>query len=175
MERGEEIKSSYKKADQDIAEGHDLYYIERDGEAFWDFDDIELGLARLDLIVSNIDVKFQNQEAEELEFSEAEKKTLNKPFKLQSESSMKYGVYVKNKKGEIKMIEFGDDNSEFPNINPEWKPKYWLKFREPKLTASQASVKEFSFITEWDWSESLFEDEENIYLQNPDLRNKRFS
>ena len=181
MERGEEVKDSYKKVDQDIAEGHDLYYIERDGEAFWDFDDIELGLAKLDLITANIDAKFQNQEAEELEFSEIEKKTLNKPFKFLSESSKKFGVYVKNDKGNIIMVKFGDANKEsgqkdISNIDPKYKPKYWShKFWEPKPVVSMASAEELLLSDEdgleWDWNDSSFEDEDIIYFQNPDLKN----
>jgi hypothetical protein len=89
MVRGGAVKDSYKKADQDVAHGHDLYYLEREGEAFWEFQDIEFDLAKLDLIYAGIQVWDQDQEAEDLEFSDAEKKTLNKPFRLPSGSNKK--------------------------------------------------------------------------------------
>ena len=70
------------------------------------------------------------------------KAPLNKPFRLPSGSKKKFGVYVKNDKGNIVKVTFGDpnmsikrDNSErrksyrarhgCDNPGPKWKANYW--------------------------------------------------
>lgn len=192
MVRGGSVKDSYKKADQDVAEGHDLYYLEREGEAFWEFENIEFDLAKLDLIYAGIEVWDQDQEAEDLEFSEAEKKTLNKPFRLPSGSNKKFGVYVKNDKGNVVVVKFGDPNMEIKrddparrksyrarhqcdtNVGPKWKANYWsCKFWSSKPVSSLASVEEFLLSDddglEWDWDESTFVSQEDLFVENPDL------
>lgn len=192
MLRGGSVKDSYRKADQDVAEGHDLYYLERDGEAFWDFEDIEFDLAKLDLIYAGIDVEDQDQEAEDLELSDAEKKTLNKPFRLPSGSNKKFGVYVKNDKGNTAVVKFGDPNMEIKrddparrknfrarhqcdtNVGPKWKARYWsCKFWSSKPVSSLASAEEFLLSDDdgldWDWDESSFLNQDDLILENPDL------
>jgi hypothetical protein len=84
----------------------------------------------------------------EIDFSEqlkADKKgkaPLNKPFRLPSGSKKKFGVYVKNDKGNIVKVTFGDPNMSIKRDNPErrkayrsrhgcdnpgpkWKANYW--------------------------------------------------
>jgi len=84
----------------------------------------------------------------EIDFSSslAEKKKgkapLNKPFRLPSGSKKKFGVYVKNDKGNIVKVTFGDPNMSIKRDNPErrkayrarhgcsspgpkWKANYW--------------------------------------------------
>jgi len=85
----------------------------------------------------------------EIDFSSsfsAEKKKgkapLNKPFRLPSGSKKKFGVYVKNDKGNTVMVKFGDPNMSIKRDNPErrkayrarhgcsnpgpkWKANYW--------------------------------------------------
>jgi len=70
------------------------------------------------------------------------KAPLNKPFRLPSGSKKKFGVYVKNDKGNIVMVKFGDPNMSIKRDNPErrkayrarhgcsnpgpkWKANYW--------------------------------------------------
>lgn len=83
------------------------------------------------------------QAAIELTYSEAEKKTLNKPFRLPSGSKKKFGVYVKKPNGNVVVVKFGDPNMEIKRDNPErrksfrarhhcdtnpgpkWKARYW--------------------------------------------------
>ena len=83
------------------------------------------------------------QAAIEATYSEAETKTLNKPFRLPSGSKKKFGVYVKNLKGNVVMVKFGDPNMEIKrddpdnrksfrarhhcdtNPGPKWKARYW--------------------------------------------------
>jgi hypothetical protein len=78
----------------------------------------------------------------EIEVSAAEK-VLNKPFRLPSGSKKKFGVYVKNDKGNVVTVKFGDPNMEIKrddpdrrkayrsrhgcdvNPGPKWKANYW--------------------------------------------------
>jgi 8-oxo-dGTP pyrophosphatase MutT (NUDIX family) len=83
-----------------------------------------------------------------------EKKPLNKPFRLPPGSKKKFGVYVKNDKGNIVKVQFGDPNMEIKRDDPErlksfrarhgcndtgpkWKAKYWsCKFWEKGISVS---------------------------------------
>ena len=73
---------------------------------------------------------------------EKKKKALNKPFRLPKGSKKKFGVYVKNDKGNVVMVKFGDPNMEIKrddperrknfrarhncdNAGPKWKARYW--------------------------------------------------
>jgi hypothetical protein len=119
MTRGGKVKKSYKAADKDVSKGSEEYYLEKEGEAFFDFEDIDFHLAKIDLVKAGIDVWDQDQEAEELEYSEAEKKTLNKPFRLKGEKK-KFGVYVKSPKtGNVIVVKFGDPNMEIKRDDPD--------------------------------------------------------
>lgn len=68
--------------------------------------------------------------------------TLEKPFRLESGSNKKFGVYVKNDKGNIVKVTFGDPNMEIrrdddearknfrarhncSDPGPKWKARYW--------------------------------------------------
>jgi len=72
------------------------------------------------------------------------KAPLNKPFRLPSGSKKKFGVYVKNDKGNVVMVKFGDPNMSIKRDNParrkayrsrhgcdtgrrgpKWKANYW--------------------------------------------------
>ncbi len=90
------------------------------------------------------------------------KAPLNKPFRLPSGSKKKFGVYVKNDKGNIVKVTFGDpnmsikrDNSErrksyrarhgCDNPGPKWKANYWsckMWSSKPvsKITGSEEEV-----------------------------------
>jgi hypothetical protein len=104
----------------------------------------------------------------EIDFSSslAEKKKskapLNKPFRLPSGSKKKFGVYVKNDKGNIVKVTFGDPNMSIKRDNPErrkayrarhgcdnpgpkWKANYWsckMWSAKPvsKITANEDEV-----------------------------------
>jgi hypothetical protein len=74
--------------------------------------------------------------------ADKEKKTLNKPFRT-SDGPKKFSVYVKNEKGNVVKVNFGDPNMEIKRDNParrksfrarhgcdknpgpKWKAKYW--------------------------------------------------
>ena len=70
------------------------------------------------------------------------KVSLNDPFRMPSGSKSKFGVYVKNEKGNVVKVTFGDPNMESKrddparrksfrarhgcdNPGPKWKAKYW--------------------------------------------------
>jgi hypothetical protein len=109
----------------------------------------------------------------------AEKKTLNKPFRTPG-GPKKFGVYVKNKNGNIVLVRFGDKSMEIRRDNPErrksfrarhkcdekkdkTKPSYWsCKMWSSKPVSSIASVNE-----EWD-GESMA-DQEEFLKDNPSL------
>jgi hypothetical protein len=73
---------------------------------------------------------------------QGKKVTLNDPFRLPSGSNRKFGVYVKNDKGNVVKVTFGDPNMEIKrddpgrrasfrarhncdNPGPKWKARYW--------------------------------------------------
>jgi hypothetical protein len=49
---------------------------------------------------------------------QGKKVTLNKPFRLSGENK-KFGVYVKNDKGNVVIVKFGDPNMEIKRDDPE--------------------------------------------------------
>jgi hypothetical protein len=125
------------------------------------------------------------QAAIELTYTEAEKKTLNKPFRLPSGSKKKFGVYVKNPKGNVVMVKFGDPNMEIKrddpdrrknfrarhqcdsNPGPKWKARYW-SCRMWEGGKSVTQVTKGSVIETSEASEELF-DLADLLNQNPNL------
>lgn len=90
-----------------------------------------------------VHVKEESDDDELTESAEyqGKKVTLNKPFRTSGESK-KFGVYVKNDKGNVVLVRFGDpdmkikrDNDEArksfrarhncDNPGPKWKARYW--------------------------------------------------
>lgn len=119
------------------------------------------------------------QAAIELTYTEAEKKTLNKPFRLPSGSKKKFGVYVKKPNGNVVVVKFGDPNMEIKRDNPErrksfrarhhcdtnpgpkWKARYWScrmwqgGKSVTQVTKSSASIEEIVEIEDLHDSEEL--------------------
>jgi hypothetical protein len=109
-----------------------------------------------------------NNYLEEIQLKEEEetKKPLNKPFRLPSGSKKKFGVYVKNDKGNVVKVTFGDPNLEIKrddpkrlksfrarhgcdNPGPKWKAKYWsCKFWEKGISVTQLLNKEETSVSE---------------------------
>lgn len=121
----------------------------------------------------NISVNFSNEIR-----AAKDKKTLNKPFRT-SKGPKKFSVYVKNEKGNIVKVNFGDPNMEIKrddparrksfrarhkcdtNPGPRWKAKYWsCKFWETKKGVSDYLTKGsiHDVIHQWDgitlWEEA---------------------
>lgn len=86
----------------------------------------------------------------EINFSLAEKSKapLNKPFRLPSGSKKKFGVYVKNDKGNIVKVTFGDPNMSIKRDNPERRKAYRARHGcdnpGPKYKANYWSCKNWS-------------------------------
>jgi hypothetical protein len=117
----------------------------------------------------------------ELTYTEAEKKTLNKPFRLPSGSKKKFGVYVKNPKGNVVMVKFGDPNMEIKrddpdrrknfrarhqcdsNPGPKWKARYW----SCRMWEGGKSVTQ---VTKGSLEEDLYE-QQMLMQENPELNN----
>ena len=158
MMRGEKVKDSYKAADGDIAKGSEAFDHNHD---YYDFEDLELQLANINLVEAGVSFDEMNIFNEDIDYTEAEKKTLNKPFRLPSGSNKKFGVYVKNDKGNTVMVKFGDPNMEIKrddperrknfrarhqcdtNVGPKWKARYWAcKTWERGKTVSEVTGSE---------------------------------
>lgn len=193
MQAGGKVKQSYRAADQDLASGEELYYEQKPEDCFWEFDSIDFDLARIDLLKANVDLDEEGDiDLFDIEYSEAEKKTLNKPFRLPSGSNKKFGVYVKNDKGNTVMVKFGDPNMEIrrddpdrrknfrarhqcdTNVGPKWKARYWsCRFWSKKPVSSMAS-EDFLLSDDdgmdWDWDDSSFVELEEVLALNEELK-----
>lgn len=108
-----------------------------------------------------------------------EKKTLNKPFRTPS-GPKKFGVYVKNDKGNVVLVRFGDPKMEIKrddperrksfrarhncdNPGPKWKAKYWsCRFWSKKPVSSMAS--------DDDWDGDTFSDHASLLRTDPSLK-----
>ena len=131
MMRGGKVKDSYRKADQDVARAseEELFNLPDvfnqwspgDFSEAKDISNVEFALARIDLLGAGATTtEMLEGDASEDFISEAkEKKTLNKPFRLPSGSKKKFGVYVKNDKGNVVKVTFGDPNMEIKRDDPE--------------------------------------------------------
>jgi hypothetical protein len=125
------------------------------------------------------------QAAIEKTYTDAEKKTLNKPFRLPSGSKKKFGVYVKNPKGNVVMVKFGDPNMEIKrddpnrrksfrarhqcdsNPGPKWKARYW-SCRMWEGGKSVTQVTKGSLAQDMMDMEDMY-DQQNLLMENPNL------
>ena len=85
-----------------------------------------------------------------IEYAEEKRvrKALNKPFRLPKGSNKKFGVYVKNDKGNVVVVKFGDPNMEIKRDNPERRKAYRARHNcanpGPKWKANYWSCKMWS-------------------------------
>jgi hypothetical protein len=115
--------------------------------------------------------------------TEAERKTLGKPFRTPN-GPKKFSVYVKNQKGNVVKVNFGDPKKRIKRQDsgsrrgfrarhncqdpgPRWKARYWsCRFwSRPSVTKL---LKE-SFSGEYTWDGRTFVRESWLYRQNPRL------
>ena len=193
MVRGGKVKESYRAADGDIARGSEDYYNESIEEAYTDYSDVEFALAKIDLLKVNATEEEMNQNIDDIDYSEAEKKTLNKPFRLPSGSKKKFGVYVKNPKGNVVMVKFGDPNMEIKRDDPDrrrnfrarhqcdtnpgpkhkaryWSCRFWSKKPVSKMTSSEAVAwDDEEILSEWSWDDANFADQQDLLNSLPFL------
>ena len=121
------------------------------------------------------------------ELSEAETKTLNKPFRLPKGSNKKFAVYVKKPEtGNIIKVKFGDPNMEIKRDDPDrrrsfrarhkcdtakdkttpryWSCKMWSKKPVNKSVSSEAvEWDDEEILSQWCWDESaIIQNEEHF-------------
>ena len=111
--------------------------------------------------------------------AEKEKKTLNKPFRT-PKGPKKFSVYVKNEKGNIVKVNFGDPNMEIKrddparrksfrarhncdNPGPKWKARYW------SCRQWRAGKKVEGSHPGYDWDGETIFDHEELLAINPKL------
>ena len=176
MVRGDKVKDSYRQADQDIAKASEEEVANLTVECIYDeYFDVELALAKIDLLSAGISTSeiLNYSEAEDWDSeSEAEKKTLNKPFRLPSGSKKKFGVYVKNDKGNVVKVTFGDPNMEIKRDDPESRKSFRARHQcdtnpGPKYKARYWSCRM------WEKGKSVtsLTKGEELIQQNPSLAN----
>ena len=176
MLRGGKVKDSYRQADQDIAKASEEEVANLTVECIYDeYADVELALAKIDLLSAGISTSeiLNYSEAEDWDSeSEAEKKTLNKPFRLPSGSKKKFGVYVKNDKGNVVKVTFGDPNMEIKRDDPESRKSFRARHQcdtnpGPKYKARYWSCRM------WEKGKSVtsLTKGEELIQQNPSLAN----
>ena len=177
MVRGGKVKKSYRAADQDVAKASEEEIQNLTVESiFDDYSKIELALAKIDLLASKIsDVEIlEYSEAEDWDCeTEAEKKTLNKPFRLPSGSKKKFGVYVKNDKGNVVKVTFGDPNMEIKRDDPARRKSFRARHQcdtnpGPKYKARYWSCKQWRAGKKVEGSEEL-ESDASLLLIEPKL------
>jgi len=184
MMRGGKVKDSYRKADQDVAKAseEELMYLEIQSNTWSpsDFDEsrdiskVEFALARIDLLGagSTPDEILEEAGMDIFDSEAAEKKTLNKPFRLK-DGKKKFGVYVKNDKGNVVKVKFGDPNMEIKRDDPERRKSFRARHQcdtnpGPKYKARYWSCKM------WEAGKSVtdYTKGEEYYIQeNPSLAN----
>ena len=99
----------------------------------------------IDKACEEVIFEHEHEPLEEAEY-QGKKVKLNDPFRLPSGSNKKFGVYVKNEKGNIIKVTFGDPNMEIKrddpgrrksfrarhncdNPGPKTKARYWSCFQ----------------------------------------------
>ena len=96
-------------------------------------------------------ISFNNMEIDftgDIQAAKKGKAPLNKPFRLPSGSKKKFGVYVKNEKGNIVKVTFGDPNMSIKRDNPErrkaFRARHGCDNPGPKYKANYWSCKMWS-------------------------------
>ena len=193
MNKGGNVDEQYITADKDILVNEEDSNPCNDIYSFDKFSDIDLNLACLDLIKAGLEKWDQDFECEDIFYSEAEKKTLNKPFRLKGEKK-KFGVYVKSPKtGNVIVVKFGDPNMEIKRDDPDrrrsfrarhkcdtakdktspryWSCKMWSKKPVNKSVSSEAlEWDEEELLSEWGWDESSIIEDDNYFKDYDHLK-----
>ena len=118
--------------------------------------------------------------------AEKEKKTLNKPFRT-PKGPKKFSVYVKNDKGNVVKVNFGDPNMEIKrddparrksfrarhncaNPGPKWKARYWScrQWRAGKKVEGSEQEYEWDGIMAFDHNELLTINPALAFINDPD-------
>lgn len=110
--------------------------------------------------------------------AEKENKTLNKPFRTPG-GPKKFSVYVKNEKGNVVKVNFGDPNMEIKRDDPDRRrsfrarhncsdpgPKTKARYWSCKMWEAKKSVTDY---TKGEWNGSELYDHDNLLTINPSL------
>jgi hypothetical protein len=110
--------------------------------------------------------------------AEKENKTLNKPFRTPG-GPKKFSVYVKNEKGNVVKVNFGDPNMEIKRDDPDRRrsfrarhncsdpgPKTKARYWSCKMWEAKKSVTDY---TKGEWNGSELFDHDNLLTVNPSL------
>lgn len=113
--------------------------------------------------------------------AEKEKKTLNKPFRTPN-GPKKFSVYVKNDKGNIVKVNFGDPNMEIKRDDPDRRknfrarhncdnpgPKTKARYWSCKMWESRKSVTDYLKSSSEDWDGQTFSDIDYLISAYPAL------
>ena len=119
----------------------------------------------------------------EIDFSDQirankENKTLNKPFRT-PKGPKKFSVYVKNEKGNVVKVNFGDPNMEIKRDDPARRKSFRARHNcdnpGPKTKARYWSCRQWRAgkkvqgSTEYEWDGETVFDLDDLIAQNPDL------
>jgi hypothetical protein len=122
-----------------------------------------------------------------------ENKTLNKPFRTPN-GPKKFSVYVKNDKGNVVKVNFGDPNMEIrrddperrksfrarhqcdSNPGPKWKSRFWScrNWQSNKPVTAEVSKASINDSVE-DWDGETFWEEDELLKVNPLLSKAELS
>ena len=109
-----------------------------------------------------------------------EKKTLNKPFRTPG-GPKKFSVYVKNEKGNVVKVNFGDPNMEIKRDDPARRKNFRARHNcdnpGPKTKARYWSCRQWragkkvegSEVLDYEWDGETFFDHDKLLEQNPSL------
>ena len=198
MVRGGKVKDSYRKADQDVAKASANVLIDDGIREDNFFTEEDLIAAKLDIYNHQLqeDPEFTDEmwstifiDVDELGFEEyideeswaSEKnkgKKLNKPFRTPG-GPKKFSVYVKNEKGNVVKVNFGDPNMEIKRDDPGrrknfrarhncanpgpktkaryWSCKMWSKKSVTKVTKGEEGEVEENIESEGETEAGLWE------------------
>jgi len=114
---------------------------------------------------------------------------LNKPFRLPKGDKKKFGVYVKNEKGNVVLVKFGDPNMEIrrddperrksfrarhncSNPGPKWKARYWSckMWSQKKVSDIVSSSSTPVNLPNFDWDGETLWDQQSLINEFPFLK-----
>ena len=178
MKRGGKVKKSYRAADQDIAKSSydDLPEPTMEdclaANIFLRKNDIETDLTEEDIFPEIDEEGFEEYINEESWAAEKNKgKKLNKPFRT-PKGPKKFSVYVKNEKGNVVKVNFGDPNMEIKRDDPARRKSFRARHNcenpGPKTKARYWSCKQWRSSTKVQGSTEDLEEELLALLDESD-------
>lgn len=135
----------------------------------------------------NYNTKIELDFSDKISLAAKEKKTLNKPFRTPG-GPKKFAVYVKNEKGNVVKLNFGDPNMEIKrddpnrrknfrarhqcdtNPGPKWKARYWsCRMWESNKSVTDYIKASIEYVEE-NWNGETLWEEEDLIKEYPQLQ-----